>query len=84
MSDPSPFKTPDFWVAVAIALIVKVKTSAQLGPVKVVTTVVVAIGAAWVGAEYVSQLLGAPLPHLGRADHAHGRGGHAVDPDRSQ
>ena len=61
MPDPSPFKTPDFWVAVAIALIVKVKTSAQLGPVKVITTVVVAIGAAWVSAEYFADLLGVPL-----------------------
>lgn len=37
MTDPSPFRSADFWVAVAIALIVKIKTTSQLGPIKVIT-----------------------------------------------
>lgn len=61
MTDPS-FKTLDFWIAVAIALIVKIKTSAQLGPFKVITTVAVAVGAAWIGSDYAAKVFGVPQP----------------------
>lgn len=52
----------EFWIAVAVALIVKIKTTAQLGPVKVVTTIMVAVGAAWVGTEWTAQRMGIPEP----------------------
>ncbi len=53
-------KTPDFWIAVAIALVVKVKTSAQLGAWQVITTIMVAIGAAWVGTDYAAEVFAVP------------------------
>ncbi|TWI29753.1 hypothetical protein [Paracoccus sulfuroxidans] len=62
MTDPSSFRSPEFWVAVAIALIVKIKTTAQLGPVKIITTIAVAVGAAWVGTDYTASVLGVPEP----------------------
>ncbi len=60
MTDPSSFRSPEFWVAVAIALIVKIKTTAQLGPIKVITTIAVAVGAAWIGTDYTTLVLGVP------------------------
>lgn len=60
--DPSPFRNFDFWIAVGVALIVKIKTSASLGPVKVLTTIIVAVGAAWVGADYAAEVFGVPQP----------------------
>lgn len=60
MTEPGPLRTPDFWIAVAVALIVKVKTSQQLGPWQVITTLIVGIGAAYVAANYAAQMLGAP------------------------
>lgn len=63
MSDPTnPFRSLDFWIAVGVALIVKVKTSASLGPFKVITTILVAVGAAWVGTDYASEVFGVPEP----------------------
>ena len=58
--DLTQLKSPDFWIAVVVALIVKIKTSAQLGPAQVVTTIVVAVGAAWVGTDYAAQVFGMP------------------------
>lgn len=60
MSDPGPLRSPDFWIAVVVALIVKIKTSQQLGPCKVITTLIVGIGAAYVGADWAGQMIGAP------------------------
>ncbi|WP_288951900.1 hypothetical protein [uncultured Paracoccus sp.] len=60
--DPGPFRSADFWIAVGVALIVKIKTSASLGPVKVITTILVAVGAAWIGTDYASQIFGVPEP----------------------
>lgn len=60
MDDPSPFRSPDFWIAVGVALLVKIKTSAQLGAWQVTTTILVAVGAAWVGTEYAADVLGVP------------------------
>lgn len=62
MTDPSPFRSLDFWIAVGVALIVKVKSSAQLGPVSVITTAIVAIGAAWIGTDYAAEILRVPQP----------------------
>ena len=62
MTDPSNFRSIEFWIAVLIALIVKIKTSAQLGPVKVFTTIAVAVGAAWVGTDWTAEILGMPEP----------------------
>ncbi|ARO14447.1 hypothetical protein BVG79_01101 [Ketogulonicigenium robustum] len=62
MSDPSPLRSPEFWGGVAVALIVKVRTSKQLGPWQVITTIVVAVLAAWVATEWVSALTGVPQP----------------------
>ena len=62
MTDPSPFRSLDFWIAVGVALIVKVKTSASLGPLRVITTIMVAVGAAWVGADYAAEMFGVPQP----------------------
>lgn len=56
------FKTLDFWIAVAVALLVKIKTSAQLGAWQVITTILVAIGAAWIGSDYAAEVFGVPLP----------------------
>lgn len=60
MDDPSPFRSPDFWIAVLVALLVKIKTSAQLGAWQVITTILVAVGAAWVGTDYASEVFGVP------------------------
>lgn len=54
------FKSFDFWIAVAVALLVKIKTSAQLGAWQVITTILVAIGAAWVGTDYAADIFGVP------------------------
>lgn len=62
MTDPSPFRNLDFWIAVLVALIVKIKSSAQIGAVGVITTAVVAIGAAWVGSDYAAEMLRVPQP----------------------
>lgn len=62
MTDPSPFRSADFWIAVGVALIVKIKTSASLGPVKVITTIIVAVGAAWIGTDYAAEVFGVPEP----------------------
>lgn len=60
MQEPTPLRTPDFWIAVAVALIVKIKTSQQLGPWKVLTTLIVGVGAAYVGTDWAAQVTGAP------------------------
>ncbi|AGT08358.1 hypothetical protein [Paracoccus aminophilus] len=65
MTEPSSFRSPEFWIAIAIALIVKIKTTAQLGPLKVITTIAVAVGAAWVGADWAAETLGVPVPVAG-------------------
>lgn len=62
MTDPGPFRSADFWIAVGVALIVKIKTSASLGPVKVITSMIVAAGAAWVASDYAAEMFGVPLP----------------------
>ena len=54
------FKSLDFWIAVAVALLVKIKTSSQLGAWQVITTILVAIGAAWVGSGYAAHIFGVP------------------------
>ncbi len=55
-------KTAEFWVAVAVAVIVKVKTSQRLGIWQVLTTIVVAVGAAYVGSSWVMERTGLSEP----------------------
>jgi len=54
------WKTPEFWVAVAVATVVKLRTSGRLSPLQVLVTVSVAVGAAWAGAPWVSDRFGLP------------------------
>lgn len=56
------WKTMDFWLAVAIAVVVKVKTSKRLNAWQVATTIFVAVGAAYVGTDYTSQRTGVSEP----------------------
>ena len=58
----SDMKTPEFWIAVLVALIVKVRTSPQFGWMKVGATIAVSVGAAWVSSEWASEVLGVPGP----------------------
>lgn len=53
-----PFKSLEFWIAVAVAVIVKVRTSERLSLPQVCATVAVAVGAAYVAAGWVSEMLG--------------------------
>lgn len=55
------WKTPEFWIAVAVAILIKIRTSARMSPVLVVYSVMVSLGAAYVGADWASDLTGAPL-----------------------
>ena len=55
-------KPLEFWVAVFVAVIVKIKTSRSLGPWQVITTVVVAVGAAYVASDWVSERAGLSEP----------------------
>jgi hypothetical protein len=54
------FKSIEFWIAVSIAILIKVQTSQRLGTWQVLTTIVVAVGAAYVGTEWAQQLTGLP------------------------
>ena len=54
------FKSLDFWIAVGVALLVKIRTSNQLGPFQVFLTLAIAVGAAWVCADYAAEKLGMP------------------------
>lgn len=47
------WKSVDFWVAVAVAVLVKIKTSRTLRPWQATTTIVIAVGAAWVATPLV-------------------------------
>ena len=56
------WKTMDFWLAVAVAVVVKVKTSKRLSAWQVATTIFVAVGAAYVGTDYAVQRTGVCEP----------------------
>lgn len=56
------WKTVDFWLAVAVAVVVKVKTSKRLSAWQVATTIFVAVGAAYVGTDYTVQRTGVSEP----------------------
>lgn len=62
MTDNTPIRSPEFWVAVAIALIVKIRTSAQLGWKAVLVTIFVAVGAAAVATGWAAEITGLPYP----------------------
>lgn len=78
------FKPLDFWIAVAVALLVKIKTSAQLGAWQVITTILVAIGAAWIGSDYAAEVFGVPLPVGDGHRHPNRGGRHALAIDRGE
>lgn len=48
------WKSADFWVAVAVAVLVKIKTPRTLRPWQATTTVAIAVGAAWVATPLVA------------------------------
>lgn len=60
MSDQSPLRSPEFWGGVAVALIVKVRTTQQLGPWQVISTIIVAVGAAWLATDWVAEITNTP------------------------
>lgn len=51
-------KSIEFWIAVAVAIVVKLRTSERLSFWQVLTSVVVAVGSAYVGAEPIAEWLG--------------------------
>lgn len=51
-------KSPEFWVAVAVAVLVKIRTSERLTFWQVITTVAVAVGSAYVAAGWVADRFG--------------------------
>jgi hypothetical protein len=53
------WKTPEFWIAVSLAILVKVRTSRKQGLLENAISVVVALGSAYVFADWVSELTGA-------------------------
>ena len=56
------WKSPEFWIAVAIAILVKMRTSSKLSFLQTVYTIVVALGAAYIATEWVSFRTGIPEP----------------------
>ena len=50
-----PKSNLDFWIAVIVALIVKIKSSKQFSWWETSTTIIVGIGSAWIGYEWVAQ-----------------------------
>lgn len=56
------WKTVDFWVAVLVAVAVKVKTSKRLSAWQVITTIFVAVGAAYVATDYTVDRTGLSEP----------------------
>lgn len=53
------WKTPEFWIAVMIAILVKVRTSRKQGLMENAIAVIVALGSAYVFADWVADLTGA-------------------------
>lgn len=52
------WKPIEFWIAVAVAVIVKVRTSERLTLPQAGATIAVAVGAAYVASEFFAQALG--------------------------
>lgn len=53
-------KPIEFWIAVAIAVIVKFKTSQRLTPLQSLMSILVSLGAAYVATDWVTSLIGTP------------------------
>lgn len=53
----SLWKPIEFWIAVGVAILVKVRTSERLTRWQVVTTILVAIGAAYIAADFLAEQL---------------------------
>ena len=54
------WKTVEFWIAVGVAILIKLKTSKALRPLQVISTILISVGAAHVGAFYLSSKTGLP------------------------
>lgn len=48
-------KSLDFWVAVVVAVLVKITTSKSLRPWQATVTILIAVGAAWAGAPFMER-----------------------------
>lgn len=53
-------KPIEFWIAVAIAVIVKFKTSQRLTPLQALMSITVSLGAAYVASDWVTAVIGTP------------------------
>lgn len=51
------WKPIEFWIAVAIAVIVKMRASPRLGPFSVLSAIVVAVGAAYVASPTIAEYM---------------------------
>lgn len=49
------WKSVDFWVAVAVAVLVKMRTSRNLRPWQATVTIAIAVGAAWAGTPFLTR-----------------------------
>lgn len=56
------WKPIEFWIAVSIAILVKVKSSDRLTFWQVTTTIFVALGAAYVASDFTAERLAIPEP----------------------
>lgn len=54
------WKTGEFWIAVTVAILIKLTTSRKLRPFQVASTILISVGAAHVGSAYVSIKTGLP------------------------
>lgn len=52
----------EFWIAVAVAVIVKIKTSQRLTPLQALMSIAVSVGAAYVATAWVSEVSGMSEP----------------------
>lgn len=58
-----PKSNLDFWIAVSVALLVKIKSSRQFNWWESTTSIAVGIGCAWIGSDWVAQntMLNGPI-----------------------
>ncbi len=54
------WRSPEFWIAVAIAILVKMRTSAKLTIWQALSTILISLGAAYIGAAWVEMRTGIP------------------------
>ena len=51
-------KPIEFWIAVGVAVIVKIKTSQRITPLQALMTIAVSVGAAYVATDWVASVSG--------------------------